>query len=43
MGNIREKLPFLKGKKNISHFYGSNNIFVDCISVKFGLVTLEKN
>ena len=26
---IFEKLPFLKGKKNISHFDGSNNIFGD--------------
>ena len=24
-------LPFLKGKKIISYFDGSNNIFVDCI------------
>ena len=29
---IMEKLPFLKGNKNISHFDGSNNIFVDFIS-----------
>ena len=28
---ILEKLPFLKGKKNISHFDGSNNVFADCI------------
>ena len=27
---ILEKLPFLKGTKIISHFHGSNNIFVDC-------------
>ena len=30
---ILEKLPFLKGTKNISHFNGSNNIFVDCIFI----------
>ena len=29
---ILEKLPFLKGKKIISHFDGSNNIFSDCKS-----------
>ena len=28
---IMEKLPFLQGNKNISHFDGSNNIFADCI------------
>ena len=27
---ILEKLTFLKGNKNISHFDGSNNILVDC-------------
>ena len=27
---ILEKLPFLKGKKIISHFDGSNDIFADC-------------
>ena len=27
---ILEKCPFLKGNKIISHFDGSNNIFVDC-------------
>ena len=27
---ILEKLPFSKGTKIISHFDGSNNIFVDC-------------
>ena len=29
---ILERLPFLKGKKIISHFDGSNNIFADCTS-----------
>ena len=28
---IFEKLLFLKGKKKIFYFDGSNNIFVDCI------------
>ena len=27
---ILEKLPFLKGNTNYSHFDGSNNIFADC-------------
>ena len=27
---IFEILPFLKGKKIISHFDGSNNIFSEC-------------
>ena len=27
----KEKLSFLKGKKIISHFDGSNNIFAECI------------
>ena len=27
---ILKKLPFLKGTKNIMHFDGSNDIFVDC-------------
>ena len=31
---ILEKLPFLKGKKNISHCDGSNNIFAGCITYK---------
>ena len=30
---ILEKLPFLKGNKIISYFDGSNNIFIDCISI----------
>ena len=34
---ILEKLPFLNGKKNISHFDGSNNIFADCIIISTSL------
>ena len=30
---ILEKLPFLRVKKNISQFDGSNNIFADCIVI----------
>ena len=33
---ILEKLPIIKGKKIISRFDGSNNIFADC-RVLFGL------
>ena len=36
---ILEIFTFLKGKKNISHFDGSNNIFVDCISIFHSLLS----
>ena len=35
---ILEKLPFLKLTKFMSHFDGSNNIFVDCIYLSVYLV-----
>ena len=33
---ILKKLPFLNVTKIISHFYGSNNIFANCIYLSIG-------
>ena len=36
---ILEKLQFLNGNKNYYDFYGSNNIFADCICIWCALVS----